>query len=404
MYKAAIGLEESQQIIDKIQSRFNAIYRDFTSIEKNIRDENSILQYCFIAYERWTNEGNRKEYQHYMESMKKKADNYVINKDEDGLRKYIDEYTNNIQQSFSAIKAMYDSKYLEFHDIVSLGRVASFLPLLIKCYRLDTSEDKCNYKRICRLCEIFSFRVYVIFACKSNKYQTKWYDLARDFNGDFSSLEGRIISLIRSFKDDDAFLKKLSRSDFYTAYTKSMDRNYFFWKYENYLRDKEQPVATRMSHDDLNEKKDKRLTLTIEHIVAQRNTDEQSRVANSSLKIQVGKAKQFNDKYLNFIGNLTIDPQSANSSKGKNDVEKKVNQYFIVAPYKCQNELPSFLEEEKWTTESIEKRAEKLIEFAKDTWCNFSGYAEATEMIDLDSDENDSDDAFDLLLQEDINE
>ena len=231
----------------------------------------------------------------------------------------------------------------------------------------------------------------------------KFEAFARKTLNDFSKLESHIISLIRGIKSDDDFIKRLSRPDFFTSNYSSMDKNYFFWKYENYLRDKEQPVATPMSHDDLNEKKDKRLTLTIEHIVAQRNSDEQSRVINPSLPVSVGRAKQFNEMYLNSIGNLTIDPQSANSSKGKSDVNTKNSKYFIVAPYKCQNELNSFMEGDKWTIRSICNRTEKLIGFAKSTWCDFAGYAKEGDSIDVTSIESDTDTDVGIELQEEYN-
>ena len=172
-----------------------------------------------------------------------------------------------------------------------------------------------------------------------------------------------------------------------------MKKNYFFWKYENYLRDKEQPVATPMSHQDLNEKKDTRLTLTIEHIVAQRNSEEQSKVVNPNLPINVGRAKQFNDEYLHSIGNLTIDPQSANSSKGKSDVKTKNDKYFVLAPYKCQNELGAFLDGQKWTITSIQNSRDKILKFAQATWCDFSDFSSTgpSVEIELTNEETDTD-------------
>ena len=390
MYKAAVGLSEPSQLIGRVQERFKGIYRDFMDIERSIRDENAVLQYCFISYEKWTNQGKQKGYQHYMDHMKQKSDDFIQKGDEEGFQSYIDQYTLDIQQSFGAIKSMFKSNHSEFLDIISLGRVANFLPLLLKCYRIDETDDKSHYRRICRLCEIFSFRVYVILEYKSSKSQTTWYEMARDFNGDFDKLESTIVSLIKSIKNDDEFIKRLARSDFFTTYS-SQDKNYFFWKYENYLRDKEQPVATPMSHQDLNEKKDARLTLTIEHIVAQRNSEEQSRVVNPNLPINVGRAKQFNDEYLHSIGNLTIDPQSANSSKGKSDVKTKNDKYFVLAPYKCQNELSSFLDGQKWTITSITKRKDKLLEFARKTWCDFSEYNSTQMSVDVELNDEETD-------------
>ena len=392
MYKAAIGLLESEQIIDRIQTRFNRIYNDYISVEQYFRDENSILQYCFIATQPWTNKGKQKGYQHYMEYMKEKTDEYIVSKDEKGLFDYIDGYTGDIQQTFSTVNKMYQRKDKEFLDIVSLGRVANVLPLLVKCYRLDKSEDKERYRRICRLSEVFIFRVYVIRFSKATRKQTSWYEFAREFDGDFDKLEQRIISLINSTVSETEFIEAIKKPDFNDVYS-SPDKNYFYWKYENYLRDTEQPVAPPISHDDLNEKKDKRLTLTIEHIVARRNSEEQSRVIKSALDVKVGRSDEFNEKYLNSIGNLTLDPQSSNSSKGRKDVTEKISNYFVYAPYKCQNELSAFLVDDKWTLDSIVSRENKLVEFAKKTWCDFTGFVcpvdESTETSSDDDDDYD---------------
>lgn len=51
MYKASLCLDEPEQILGKIQSRFSEVYRDFESmISLNIGvDENSVLQYNYIV-------------------------------------------------------------------------------------------------------------------------------------------------------------------------------------------------------------------------------------------------------------------------------------------------------------------------------------------------------------------
>jgi len=222
------------------------------------------------------------------------------------------------------------------------------------------------------MCEIFSFRVYVIGKYASNKYQTKWYELAKNFEGDFENLYTEIASLTRTLITNEDFEKALCDNNFYEKY-KTHERNYFFWKYENYLRKSEQPVATPMTHKDLWEKKDKKLKLSIEHIVAKANSDEHQRIIMDDNIIDTGDAETFNKEYLNSIGNLTIDPQSANSSKGENDVDVKMSKYFQKAPFKSQNELEGFLEDvgdtKKWTISSINERKNKILTFAKKTWC-----------------------------------
>lgn len=377
MYKASLCLDEPEQILGKIQSRFSEVYRDFESmISLNIGvDENSVLQYNYIAYEKWKTDSSIKEYTRYMEYFKNTVEELARNgnaaeEDKPLLSDYIENYTYNVQQSFSAYKSMYEGRYPEFMDIIALDRTASFMPLLIKCYRYDETDDKSKFRIICRLCEIFSFRVYVIFDKMANKLQSKWYSLARDFDGNFKNASDEIIAMIKDVESDDAFIQALTAPDFCTKYS-SPEKNYFYWKYENYLRRTEQPVATPMTHEDLRQKENKKLVMTIEHIVAQSNSGEKSKVITDALKIDVGSVEVFDEQYLNSIGNLTLDPQSANSSKGKKDVDEKNSKYFAKAPYKCQNELEEFMIDDVWTLESIKKRKAKLLTFAKELWCNF---------------------------------
>lgn len=377
MYKASLCLDEPEQILGKIQSRFSEVYRDFESmISLNIGvDENSVLQYNYIAYEKWKTDSSIKEYTRYMEYFKNTVEELARNsngakEDKPLLSDYIENYTYNVQQSFSAYKSMYEGRYLEFMDIIALDRTASSMPLLIKCYRYDETNDKSKFRIICRLCEIFSFRVYVIFDKMANKLQSKWYSLARDFDGNFKNASDEIIAMIKDVESDDAFIQALTAPDFCTKYS-SPEKNYFYWKYENYLRRTEQPVATPMTHEDLRQKENKKLVMTIEHIVAQSNSGEKSKVITDALKIDVGSVEVFDEKYLNSIGNLTLDPQSANSSKGKKDVDEKNSKYFAKAPYKCQNELEEFMIDDVWTLESIKKRKAKLLTFAKELWYNF---------------------------------
>lgn len=387
MYKACVLTEDTNQIISNLQSRFNQIYRDYAEVEDIFPDENAILQYSFIAYADWGSTIKyKKEYQHYIEVMKDRVEDLIKKGDRKKLNEYIENYTVQIQTSFETIKAMMKNPCNELKDVIAIGKIANFYPLLMKCYRAD-DEKKKNFAKICHLCEIFSFRVYVVLNYSSNMAQTTWYNLARDFKGNFDTLIKQIVALIKGVNDDEKFINNLSSRTFFNDYGTS-EKNYFFWKYENYIRQNEQPVATQMPHSDLNEKENKKLKLSIEHIVAQRNSDEKSRIISDDLKVQVGQANKFDKEYLHSIGNLTIDPQSANSSKGRKDVDIKISKYFVKAPYKCQNELLEFLEKEgrieKWTIESINNRKEKLLKFAKDTWCNFKEFGFTAKDIKIE--------------------
>lgn len=368
MYKTYISSDEPESMLSSIQSRFSEIYKSYSNIDALI-DENSILQYNFIAYEDWKITQQRKEYQIYMEMMKNKVNELIKADKKDKTLKYIDGYTKNLRETFSVMSSILTSEIHELADIQILGNMANFYPLLIKAYRFDTSENKQKFRRVCRLIEIFSFRVYSILDGMANKGQSRLYTIAKDFRGDYDNLCEDIKNAIKDFSSDKGFIEKLSESEFFNNYS-SIVKNYFFWKYENYLRDTEQPVAAPIPHSVF-KSQNKRYKFSIEHIIPQNPKEDTLKVITAKLKHEKIN-ESFIERYLHSIGNLTIDPVSANSSKGNANIAVKNTLYFQKAPFKTQNELEQYLDNGKWTHESIEKRKEKLIDFASKRWCNYS--------------------------------
>ncbi len=368
MYKTYISSDEPESMLSSIQSRFSEIYKSYSNIDALI-DENSILQYNFIAYEDWKITQQRKEYQIYMEMMKNKVNDLIKADKKDKTLKYIDGYTKNLRETFSVMSSILTSEIHELADIQILGNMANFYPLLIKAYRFDTTEDKKKFRRVCRLIEIFSFRVYSILDGMANKGQSRLYTIAKEFRGDYDNLCEDIKIAIKDFSSDKGFVEKLSESEFFNNYS-SIVKNYFFWKYENYLRDSEQPVAAPIPHSVF-KSQNKRYKFSIEHIIPQNPKEDTMKVITAKLKHEKIN-ESFVERYLHSIGNLTIDPVSANSSKGNANIAVKNTLYFQKAPFKTQNELEQYLDNGKWTHESIEKRKEKLIDFASKRWCNYS--------------------------------
>jgi len=382
MYKVSTTFKNTNSLLNTIQQGFNDIYNTYEDLKGKQKfniDENSIQQYMFIAFEEWKNKKvdgkSIKAYQHYLDELKLIINNMVANinltKDrekiedkETELNNYIEKYINNLKGSFNAIKCMYDNKYKEFYNLLALNRMASIYPLLIKAYTIDDSLDKRNFIELCKLCEIFCFRGLVILKYLSNKYQDTLYVFARDFKGDFEKLFNEIKTLIISLGDDEKFIRKLNEKDFFNEYS-SQDRNYLFWSYENFLRDK--LGYPDLTFDDLWQT-DPKKKLTIEHIVAQSDDKDKTRILKDEKYVKIGQRKYFDKEYLHSIGNLTIDPLSANASKGKKEVAEKNSNYFKSAPLMSQNELDDFLIKNKWTIESIKKRKEKIVEFALDKW------------------------------------
>ncbi len=367
MYKTYVSSNEPEGLLSNIQSRFSSIYKTYSELEEII-DENSLLQYNFIAFEKWKSTKDRKEYQIYMEMMKNNINNLLNKKENEKTLEYIDKYSNTLKETFNTVSSINSLNCDEFVDVKILSHLATFWPLLIKSFKLDRTECKVNFKKICRLCEIFSFRVYSILGGMSNKGQSSIFARARDFNGNFDVLRKQLIEDIEYFGPKSKFIEYISDSDFFEYYS-TTTKNYFFWKYENYLRRTEQPVASPIENKTFLSK-DKRTKFSIEHIIPQHPNEVTLKIITDKLKYE-NVNETFKEIYLHCISNLTIDPISANSSKGNKDIEIKISNYFRKAPYKSQNELDTFLVNNTWTHESIIKRKEKLIRFSEKQWCSF---------------------------------
>lgn len=365
MYKTYICSENPETELANIQARFTNIYKDYSQIEDEI-EENSILQYHFIAFEKWVT-GKVKEYQKYIEKLKVNVNSLISedNINDEKALDYINKYSRELRETFSIVKELLLSEMPELQDVRILPNTANFYPLIIKAYKLDNSSDKNEFRRILRLIEIYSFRVYAIGSSMPYTGQSRFYSLARDFHGDFEELIDSIKNIIKEYSNEKRFIEDLGYEDFCNYYSSGI-KNYFYWKYENYLRAKEQPVSQELGYKDyLN--KDKKTKFSIEHIIPQ-NPDEKYRKVITEELMYDKVDEVFEETYLNCIGNLTIDPLSANASKQNIEFTSKNNKYFKRAPYKCQNELGDFLEGDKFTANSIEKRQEKLIKFASDYW------------------------------------
>ena len=345
MYKSYVASDESpEDLLTKIRTRFSDIYKEYEQYSKKI-DEDSILQYHFISHERWTG----KDYQQHVLSVKNIVNDLILKGNDLAALKYIEEYTRQLKETFYTAHEIFTSKILPVRDLFILNRLGNFWPLLIKSYKLDSSSDKVNFSKTAKLLSIYSFRVYAVNQNRGNTGQSKLFNLASRFSGDFENLFISLTSLTNEYCNEKAFKTNLSYPDLY-SWINGKDLNFFFWKYENHLRENKQPKASPMSEHELTSS-DSKLKLSIEHIACQ---NPKADVVND-ITILPEVDDDFEENYLHSIGNLTIDPLSANSSKGNKAFNEKNDGYFLKAPFKVQNELETYLINEKWSAESIER-------------------------------------------------
>ena len=370
MHKTYIASDNPEIDMETLQSRFSEIYRNYENIESCVdidADEDSILQYHFIAFEKWFSARNNREYQRPVQTIKRKV-NTLINEDRiTEVMSFVDRYSLELKESFEIIRTLFLDRDSYLLDIRALNRPAAFYPILIKAYKLDDSDGKQNLKRIMQLIEIICFR-FGITRARSNTGVTQLYRLARDFNEDFGQLIQNLQDFIEFYCNDSDFRRSLLVPRFYDVVNRN-DQRYLFWKYENYLRVTEQPIFPEMSYDEF-VTVNPRQKFSIEHITPQNPRDSKVIADESILSIETSELTEFQENYLHSIGNLTIDPLSANASKSNQDFAHKDHDYFRRAPLKTQNELSGFLnpETDRWDEVSISNRANKIIEFAMEYW------------------------------------
>ena len=361
MHKTYIVSDNPETDLDTLQNRFSEIYRNYEEIESRV-DEDSILQYHFIAFEEWH---RKSDYQHSVQMIKQKVNN-LINEDIGAeAAMFIDRCSRELKESFEIVRALFTSREPYLLDIFALSRQATFYPLLIKTCKLDDSGAKSNFKQVARLVEIICFRLSII-GSRADKGREFLYGLARDFDGDFRRLIQELREFIRDNCRDFVFQRALESPSFHSDVNLN-DQRYLFWKYENYLRGRD--GYSEMTYDEFTNNKS-RSKFSMEHIIPQNPKESKVVVDGSILSTTDFESSDFKEKYLHSIGNLTIDPISANASKSNQNFAYKDQKYFRRAPLMAQNELIDFLNDktEQWDTVSISQRSQVVRLFALERW------------------------------------
>ncbi len=358
MYKTYLAApDDTERHLDLIQQRFADIFRELELFDGKL-DEDNVLQYHCIAFERWS---NKEHYQQPMDFVRGIL-NPLINagKKQDALT-FIDRFSRELKESFRMMRELLNSEWTNYRDLTCLDRIGNFYPLLLKSYKYDDTPQKQKFSVVCRFLEIFSFRVFAVQQNRSNTGQTRLYILAREFSGKFDPLYDKLIALIEDLSPRKRFKELLGYTDLY-HWMNSRDLCYLMWKYENHLRATEQPICANMSENEFRNSGNK-TRLTVEHIASQTPN---GIVQDTSILPTIDG--DFIEHHLHRLGNLTFDPASANSSKGNSDIAIKQSKYFSRAPYKTQNELNDFLKSNKWESASILEREQKIIDFCTRHW------------------------------------
>lgn len=339
MYNIGLTSKNPNQLIGNIQENFSKIYR---LIEKYNLVEEDILRYHTIAFE-LTSKTNSKAY------IKDKISKLINNNELDIAKDSIMSYCFRLKETFEIYVEIQENieniKGLE--EFFMIGKVAPFYPLLI-----NTKKENAT-----RFEELISYLNKFVFRATLMRLR--------------SSGESYINTRLRNKEDAIGIVNEFTKYNWWNINNRvkaSLDyKNYYDWLSKNTVR-----YVLFAYENELREKKGFP-KLTIKEYF--KTTPNGARFLNIE-HITAKKTKgiifddDFEENYVNNIGNLVIDYIVPNIRKGNKDTDVKMQEYK-QAPLISQN----MIDEEKcdWSNIEdvklfIEKREQVIKEYIKRTF------------------------------------
>ena len=345
--------EEAENKLDDITKVFESIYRLLRDIET---DEDSILNYFNISKSNfgftYRENDNTKNYKMELKNIKMPKEKIA----------WIDEYVKELKNAFVDFKEFEKSQsiygiYLRHLDVKPI------YPLVIKAYRLFR-DDKETLEQVFKALEIIAFR---------HKLTKRGADLASRLNSvikDFDSISNLVNGLKNIcgeeewyWRDNEIINNSLVIA--YRNYEKEQDKKksalpYLLMRYENALRSKD--AKNRGYNFELKNIEKPQ----IEHIAPQTETIDKSGKRKASGYCNYDK--EFDELYINCIGNLLLIAGSHNASIGNEPFNKKLESYE-TSPLAQHREVKNFVVNKgMWDKDAIDKRHAELEKFVLETW------------------------------------
>ncbi len=331
--------EETETNIENIANIFKSIYLIINDLKL---DEDSILIYHNQAY---INQFHYRTLKNVKDEFKK-SNNKI-----DWIKDYIAELKTTFSniKKFEQIELDY-AKYLN-----SLGIIVFAYPFIIKGYKFF-GDDNAKLNELFRILEVLTFRAKLINS--RAKIEEKLNKVLIEFEGDTGELRDNIKN-----KLNDAWYWKDDRVEYYlNGYMyENKVLKHLLWRYENNLQN------NGYSSNNLKIKNEQ-----IEHISPQKPTNGSPIETGYDVDENNEYSEEFIKECLNCIGNLMLISGSHNSSIGNKPFKDKIKTYNNNPLLNQQAEIKEFAVKENdehiWKKESINKRHEKILNFALKTW------------------------------------
>ena len=328
---------ETESNVAYVSKIFKLIYLIINDLKG--LNEDSVLIYHCNAYVKGFNYRTLKDIKEKLIDSKNKV-------------KWIKDFSDELHTSFSSIKKMdnSDDKYLK--DLRNLSIPVFVYPFVIKGYKFF-GDDKNKLNTLYHILEIVVFR-YKLINSRADLI-SRLNDILISFNGDLKNLRIHFKDKFNEayYWGDDRMYEYLNGHMY-----KNSVLNYLLWKYENYIQNKGYDINNGNIKDE-----------QIEHISPQTPTDGDPLASGYDITEENEYNEEFNEDYLNCLGNLMLISGSHNKSIGNIAFSKKLKSYKENPLLNQHAEIKNYVDNGKWTKFSIGMRHSKILnDFAIKKW------------------------------------
>ncbi|WP_278683077.1 DUF262 domain-containing protein [Paraclostridium bifermentans] len=327
--------DETDSNIEYVSNIFKSIYLIVNDLKIN---EDSLLIYHCNAY---INGYDYRTIDDIKEELKSSIDKVT----------FIKEFVNGLHTSFVDMKKLENSKNKYLKQMRRLTVPAFVYPFLIKGMKyLD--EKSTDMDNLYDIMEKLIFRQKLINS--KADLNSRLNNILKSFKGDIVWLRDEVHQKLNSERHwNDARVEECLEGYIY----ENSVLKYLLYNYENFIQSNGYLIGDIEIKDD-----------EIEHISPQKPCIDYGYEVDEDGNY----SEEFKDMYLNSIGNLVIISKSHNCSIGNCRFDKKLNSYMKNSILNQQSEIKNFISGDLkapiWDREAIQRRRDKILEFALDRW------------------------------------
>ena len=333
-------LDEVDSNIEHVSNVFENIYLTINDLKELTED--SILIYHCYAYIKGFSYRTIEDIKEVFKKQKNKID-------------WIKIFIEELNTTFSNMKKLEKSKDKYLLNLRSLKIPAFVYPFLVKGYKYH-NEDKLYLSNLFHIMEIIVFRYRLV---------NSRADIISRINEILVNYDGNLETLKKNFKTkfNDAWYwgdRKIKEVLNGYMYENSV-LHYLLWKYEDFI----QNAGYHLGNCKIDNE-------SIEHISPKTPTNGILIASGYEVDKNNKYDEDFIISYLNCIGNLMLISGSHNSSIGNKPFKDKLNSYNKNPLLNQQAEIKVFIDDKlqnpKWDRKAIDKRHEKIVNFALNNW------------------------------------